>query len=149
MAFLNNKPGKTPIVRQEYLKMAYSPVIQKILVSLLFLSLGGCAAATDTYRDQHMDFGSVQTIAVLPFVNLSHEGVAAERVKDVFTNMLLASGSIYVLPPGEVNRGVNIVGIASPSNPSKDEIIRFASAVKADAVITGVVREYGELRSGT
>jgi len=30
-----------------------------------------------------------------------------------------------------------------------DEIVKLAGVIKADAVITGVVREYGEIRSGS
>jgi hypothetical protein len=40
-------------------------------------------------------------------------------------------------------------GIINPTAPSKDEIMKFGAQVKADAVITAVVREYGEVRTGS
>jgi hypothetical protein len=96
-----------------------------------------------------MDFGAIQTVAVLPFQNLSRENVAADRVRDVFINGLLSTGAVYVLPVGEVARGVSRVEIQTPATPSPEEVVKLAANVKAQAVITGVVREYGEVRSGS
>ncbi len=107
------------------------------------------AQVTDVYRDPNMDFGSIQTVAVLPFSNLARDQVVAERVRDVFINRLLASGAVYVLPVGEVAHGVAQMEIQTPSSPTSDEVVKLGALLKADAVITGVVREYGEVRSGT
>src|SRR5512138_3121515 len=107
------------------------------------------AQVTDVYRDPKMDFGSVQTVAVVPFANLARDQVVAERVRDVFINRLLASGAVYVLPVGEVARGVTKLEIQNPSAPTPEEVVKLGALLKADAVITGVVREYGEVRSGT
>lgn len=107
------------------------------------------AQVTDVYRDANMDFGSIQTVAVVPFANLSRDQVVAERVRDVFINRLLSTGAVYVLPVGEVARGIASTQIQSPSTPSPEEVVKLGALLKADAVITGVVREYGEMRSGT
>jgi hypothetical protein len=118
----------------------------------LILLLAGCAALSGRggqYRDPNMDFASIRTVAVLPFANLSHDQGAAERVRDILTNMLLATGDVYVLPPGEVNRGVVRAGIVNVASPSIDEVKKVGSILQANAVITGVVREYGEARSGS
>lgn len=96
-----------------------------------------------------MDFGSIRTVAVVPFANLSRDQVVAERVRDVFINRLLASGAVYVLPVGEVARGIASTDIQLPTTPTAEEAVKLGSVLKADAVITGVVREYGEVRSGT
>ena len=101
------------------------------------------------YQDRNMDFGSIRTVAVLPFANLSRDSVAGDRVRDVFSNMLLASGAIYVVPQGEVVRGVSKVGVPNPMAPSVEEMTKLGTALKAEALITGVVKEYGEVRSGT
>ena len=107
------------------------------------------AQVTDVYRDPNMDFGSIQTVAVMPFANLARDPVVAERVRDVFINRLLASGAVYVLPVGEVARGIAKLELPNPSAPTPEEIVKLGPVVKADAIITGVVREYGEVRSGT
>ncbi|OGR00370.1 MAG: penicillin-binding protein activator LpoB [Deltaproteobacteria bacterium RIFOXYD12_FULL_55_16] len=118
---------------------------------LLLLFSGGCAwvgntLVGDTFHDPLMDFASVKTVAVLPFFNLSKDQAAAERARDTFTTMLLADGGIYVVPPGETARGINRVNMVIPSQPSLEEVKKFAGITQVDAVITGVVREYGEVR---
>jgi hypothetical protein len=95
-----------------------------------------------------MDFGSIQTVAVLPFTNLSKDQMAGERVRDVFVTALLASGGVYVLPVGEVAKGIGLAGLVNPFAPSSAEVTKLGPMIKANAVITGVLREYGELRSG-
>lgn len=96
-----------------------------------------------------MDFGAIRTVAVMPFSNLSRDSLAADRIRDVFSSMLLATGAVYVMPYGEVARAVGRAGIASPAQPSTDEVIKLGTALKVDGIITGVVKEYGEIRSGT
>ncbi|BDG09252.1 GNA1162 family protein [Anaeromyxobacter paludicola] len=124
------------------------------LPTLLVLATAALASACASggghkFHDANMDFGSVKVVAVLPFGNLSRDSAGAERVRDVFANMLLASGSIYVLPNGEVARGLSRLGVANPINPSPEEITKLGGLIKCDAVIGGVVKEYGEVRSGS
>ncbi len=107
------------------------------------------AQVTDVYRDPKMDFGSIQTVAVMPFANLARDQITAERVRDVFISRLLATEAVYVLPVGEVARGIARTEVQGPSSPTIEEIIKLGAFLKVDAVITGVVREYGETRSGT
>jgi hypothetical protein len=101
-----------------------------------------------TYHDPSMDFGSIQTVAVLPFANLTGNARAAETVRDVFMTMLQATGTLYVVPPGEVGRGISRLSLRDPSAPGSEDIKQLAQVVGAEVVITGVVSEYGELRSG-
>ena len=114
---------------------------------LLLLLLAACASER-RYQDKSMDFAAVRTVAVLPFQNLTSATTAHERVRDVFSNMLLSTGALYVLPAGEVGRGINRSGVAVASAPSREEFIALSKMLAADAVITGVLKEYGEVRSG-
>jgi polysaccharide biosynthesis protein PelC len=106
-----------------------------------------CASGR-SYHDAKMDFASIHTVAVLPLTNLSRDGLAGDRVRDVLANLLLSTGSLYVLPQGELAKGIMRAGVANPSTPSKDEVIALGKALGADAVIGGTLKEYGELRSG-
>jgi hypothetical protein len=108
-----------------------------------------CATTNNTYIDPNMDFGAVKTVGVMPFVSLTRDPVVAERVRDVFINKLLSTGAIYVLPVGEVARGVARAEIQTPATPSAEEIVKLGTILKVQAIITGAVREYGEVRSGT
>jgi hypothetical protein len=122
----------------------------KIALFTIIVSLASCAAnVKDTHHDPSMDFAAIRTVAVMPFANLTTDKMAAERVRDVFTTMLTATEAMYVLPPGEVARGISRVGVRDPSAPSPEEIQKLAGIILADAVITGVVREYGVVRSGS
>ena len=131
-------------------RLKKSLVIPGVLKALvILLALQGCAGTADVFRDENMDFGSVRTVAVMPFVNLSKDQLAADRVRDVFNTLVLASNALYVIPSGEVARGIASAGIANPTSPTPEEVVKFAKMAKVDAVITGVIREYGEVRSGT
>lgn len=130
--------------------MKRAPGLAIAIVSILALAPAlARAQATDVYRDPNMDFGSIRTVAVAPFANLARDQVVAERVRDVFINRLLASEAVYVLPIGEVARGISKLELQSPSSPTPEEVVKLGALLKADAVITGVVREYGEVRSGS
>ena len=133
---------------------------EKLLVmTLLFLLVSaGCATKSSSskassskgvFRDPNMDFGLLQSVAVMPFTNLSRETAAGERVRDVFMVMLQATGGLYVIPPGEVGRGISRLNLERPGSPTPEEVTKFAKIVNADAVFTGTVTEYGEVRSGT
>jgi hypothetical protein len=114
---------------------------------LLATLLVACATGR-RYQDKAMDFASVRTVAVLPFVNLTTAGNGNERVRDVFANMLLSSGAMYVLPNGEVSRAASRAGVVVPATPTREEVVSLGKALNAEAVVTGVLKEYGELRSG-
>ncbi len=113
------------------------------------LALLGCASTRHRYTDPQMDFGSVRSVAVLPFQNFSRDNLAADRIRDAFANALLASGAVYVLPAGDIPRAAAKAGVGSLMAPSAEEAVKLAQALKVEALITGVVKEYGEVRSGT
>jgi hypothetical protein len=122
----------------------------KIFLILSVFFLTSCATSSrDVYIDPNMDFGVVKSVAVMPFVSLARDPVVADRVRDVFINKLLATGAVYVLPVGEVARGATRAEIGNPSAPSPEEVVKLGGILKVPAIITGTVREYGEVRSGT
>lgn len=132
------------------IRLKYFFNIKKIMFPLLLFALTACSSPPiNSYRDPSMDFAALRSIAVMPFDNLSRDKQAADRVRDAFINNLLSTGAIYVIPTGEVARGILRSNIVYPSKPSNEEIAKMAAVIKADAVITGVVREYGEVKSGT
>src|SRR5512133_1920341 len=89
------------------------------------LALGGCAR-NRTYTNPQMDFGSIRSVAVMPFWNLSKDQQGADRVRDVFSNALLATNAVYVVPMGEVARAVQRINVAAPVTPTSEEVIRLA-----------------------
>jgi TolB-like protein len=116
------------------------------------LALIGCATpggADASFHDPNMDFSLIQSLAVLPFDNLTAESRASDRVRDVFMTMLQATGALYVVPPGEVARAVSRVGLQDPTGPTAEEVVNLAKNLEADVVVTGSVLEYGEVRSAS
>jgi hypothetical protein len=126
------------------------PDLKKLFFFLLVIFVTGCAPGSSLtyFHDPQMDFAAVRSVAVMPFENLSRDQLAGDRVRDAFANSLLSTGAVYVIPAGEVSRGIARAGIANPAAPSTEEIAKFAGIIKIDAVITGTVTEYGEVRSG-
>jgi len=124
--------------------------LKKLVVFSLILFFFGCTPGSSLtyYHDPNMDFAAIRSVAIMPFENLTREPNAAERVRDVFANSLLSTGAVYVIPLGEVARGIARAGILNPAVPSMEEIGKFAGIIRVDAVITGTVTEYGEVRSG-
>ena len=124
-------------------------ILFRILLPVVLVSAGACASPQpETYRDPKMDIGAIYTVAVMPFVNLSRDQLASDRVRDVLTTMLLADGRMYVVPAGELQRQVSLAGIGNFYAPTTEEMIKLGKMVKVQGVITGVIREYGEVRSG-
>jgi hypothetical protein len=118
-----------------------------ILVGLVACS--GGSNISENFHDPDMDFALLRTVAVMPFDNLTTDRLAAARVRNTFMTSLFATGVVYVIPSGEVVRGIKRAGIENPVIPSPEEIAKLTAIIKADAVITGVVNEYGQVRSAT
>ena len=125
-----------------------SPSTRHLLLPLL-LALAAACTPHRAYHDKNMDFGSIKTVVVAPFWNLTPTPQASDRVRDVFANALLATQAVYVVPTGEVARAVTRLGLSSATAPTIEEVTKIGALLKADAVITGVVREYGEVHAGS
>lgn len=120
-----------------------------ILLCHIVLS-SGCASTggSNTYKNALMNFSSVQSVAVLPFKNLTTDNDAAERTRDTFMGMLLATEAMYVVPPGEVERGIERAGLRDPTKPTTEKVKTLGQILQVEVIITGVLREYGVVRSG-
>ena len=129
--------------------MKNSWIIKAVSLTLLGVLMACGHGTRRTYQDSNMDFGAIKTVAVMPFTNLSRDNLAGDWVRDVFASTLLATGTVYVVPHGEVVRNVGKAGIGSPNIPAVEDVVRLGTMLKADGVIVGTVKEYGEVRSGT
>jgi hypothetical protein len=113
------------------------------------MTLVACSGSLpESYHDPNMDFSVLKNVAVMPFANLSGQQLAGERVRNTFMSSLLATGVLYIIPAGEVARGIDRAAVTNPTAPSSDDVAKLAAIVRADAIITGVVKEYGSVRSG-
>jgi hypothetical protein len=120
---------------------------KSFVLACLLIVFGGCGTE-GVYFEPNMDFSSLQNVAVVPFQNLTDSDDAAERVRDTFMGMLLATEAVYVVPAGEVARGIERIGQIPREGPSTEQVKKLSGILKVEAVITGVLREYGAVRSG-
>lgn len=120
-----------------------------LLLSIVFLLSGTACSGGNVYHDPMMDFSGIQSVAVMPLQNYSTDRYASDRVRDAFMTSLLATGSLYVVPPGEVERGLSRARVGNPFAPSSDDVKQLGAILKVNAVITGTIREYGQLRSSS
>lgn len=124
-----------------------------VVLLVMTATIVGCAAkrgaGSTSFHDERMDFSLVGTVAVLPFANLSGVQPADERVRETFMIALQSAGAVYVVPPGEVARGVDRIGLRDAATPAPEDIVDLCRSMEADAVFTGTVLEYGEARSGS
>ena len=114
---------------------AYIGNLKECIFSLfLAFCLTACASSSvpSSYVNPEFDFAAIRRVAVMPFANT-----------------LLSTAAVYVLPTGEVARGIARAGIVNPTAPSVEEIARLAGIIEVDAVFTGTINEYGEVRSGS
>ena len=119
-----------------------------MLLFILVVLIGCASGISENYHDPNMDFAALRTIVVMPFANLTNDAQAGQRVRDTFMTSLMATGVVYVVPAGDIDRGILRTKLANPISPSGEDIAKLSSVVKADAVLTGVVREFGLVRSG-
>jgi hypothetical protein len=95
-----------------------------------------------------MDFGSIQTVAGQPFSQSDRQRQGRETVRDVFMTMLQAIGARCTSCPRASRAWHQPLSLREPTAPSAEDPSSCAQLVGAEVVITGVVSEYGELRSG-
>ncbi len=123
-------------------------MLKKILVICFLVSLAGCGGNSGVYHDKNMDFGSIHTVAILPIQSLQGGGASGEMLRDDLMNSLLATGAIYVIPSGEVAHGIIVSNMQNPTMPTVEQLKAFCKAEKTDAVITGVIKEFGAVHEG-
>ena len=124
-------------------------LLLQMLLFFLFLLTACTTVPEGVYINHMVDFGALRKVAVMPLQNFSERDEGAEKVRDAYMSLLLASEAVYVLPSGEVARGIDRAGLRYPVTPSEDEIKSLGSILGIDAVITGTLREYGTIRSGS
>jgi len=121
-------------------------VTWKRIASLtLVVAASASCARTTRYTNASSDMGTVKTVAVLPFDNLTTEKLAGDRLNKIFTTELLALETFRVVEPGEVIRAVRSSGIDTTSLTAAD-VKQLGKALHAEALFVGTVLEYDEGR---
>lgn len=117
------------------------------------LCVAGCAGSMKAtkFTNPDFDFSYVERVAVLPFENLSNDRQAGFRTTRLMITELLASGTVDVVEPGEVQAAQLKIQGGQPGRfgpPSTEQIVSLGKALKVQAVILGSVGQSETLRSG-
>lgn len=113
------------------------------------LAIGGCRSTTapTEFTNPKFNFGFVERVAVLPFVNLSTDRPAGARATRLTITELLASGAVDVVEPGEVQAALGEFG-TRVTEPSVAQTVALGKSLKVQALILGTVTESSTQRSG-
>lgn len=125
-----------------------------LLPSLLVISLAftACAGGPRTYLNPEADMSFYQKVGVVPFINLTADRFAGEKMTSTFVTELLITEKFDVIERGEFDHAVRQV-LSSTSGSSSSEMT--AAQLKAvgeqagvNGIIEGVVKEYEMIRLG-
>jgi hypothetical protein len=118
------------------------------LLVLLCALAPGIAAGTSKVYVRNGDEPKVK-IAVLPFENVSRDQEAARRMTITVFTYLLATKMFDVVDQGVVNSAMTAEGIRSSEALSPENYQKLQARLKVDAVMIGLVEDYGEVRIGS
>ncbi len=120
------------------------------LLAALFLV--SCASSgTRVYVNPAADMAFYKKVAVLPFTNMSPDGLAGQRVTRAFITELIMTDRYQIVQPEEFHNALSKVsGLPNPDGSYDPEKLRAAAAqVGATGILRGAVTEYQMQRSGS
>ena len=115
-------------------------------LSLLLLSCAGSQGSL--FLNTEFKFNSIETVAVIPFENLSDDQGAAMRITRVFVAELLARKAFDIVEPGEVSRVLEKLSLVRTADLQKDQVKDIAKALGVQAIFLGSVTESTSGRNG-
>ncbi|UCB52195.1 MAG: hypothetical protein JSV10_09445 [Candidatus Zixiibacteriota bacterium] len=120
-----------------------------VLTFLIFLS---CAGGPRTYLHPEADMSFYQKVGVVPFINLTADRFAGEKMTSTFVTELLITEQFDVIERGEFDHVVQQVRSSTGGSPSTELTAEQLKAVGEQAgvngIIEGVVKEYEMIRVG-
>ena len=116
---------------------------------LIFFS---CAAGPRSYLNPEADMSFYEKIGVVPFINLTSDRFAGEKVTSTFVTELLITQKFEILERGEFNHIVDQVRSSTGGSPSQEltgeQLASIGEKAGVNGIIEGVVREYEMVRVG-
>jgi curli biogenesis system outer membrane secretion channel CsgG len=119
------------------------------LVLTLF-ALSCASSAQRIYVNPAADMAFYKKVAVLPFMNMSGDGLAGQRVTRAFITELIMTDRYQIVQPEEYRNALSkISGLPGPDGTYDPEKLKEAAAqVGATGIVRGAVTEYQMQRSG-
>ena len=119
-----------------------------LAATTLALLLLSCAPATRIYLNPDADMAFYTKIAVLPFTNLSSEGLAGPRVTRAFITSLIMTDRYQVVQPEEFRAALQKGNVMPEPDGTFDlqKLKEVALQLGATGVLRGAVSEYAMQR---
>ena len=126
--------------------------IRGLMPLVAWAILTGVVACTPmlptTFVHPAFDFSYLQTVAVVPFENLSDDRGAGARMTRYFVSELLATEAFSVVEPGEVSATMQAMGLVRTAELTEEQIIDLGQRLNAQGLFLGSVPESGVQRAG-
>jgi len=119
-----------------------------LAATTLALLLLSCAPATRIYLNPDADMAFYTKIAVLPFTNLSSDGLAGPRVTRAFITSLIMTDRYQVVQPEEFRAALQKGNVMPEPDGTFDlqKLKEVALQLGATGVLRGAVSEYAMQR---
>jgi TolB-like protein len=123
--------------------------LARVVAATLGLLLLSCAPATRIYLNPDADMAFYTRIAVLPFTNLSSEGLAGPRVTRAFITSLIMTDRYQIVQPEEFRAALQKGNVMPETDGTFDlqKLKEVALQLGATGVLRGAVSEYTMQRS--
>jgi len=122
-----------------------------IVFPILLMIASGCSGPR-TYLNEQADWTFYRRLGVLPFVNLTADRFAGEKVQSSFITELFLSNRFDVVEPGEFNAKaiaqLKAAGVQPTQELPLDQIKAIGEKTGVQGVIEGIVTEYTMIRVG-
>jgi TolB-like protein len=119
------------------------------LALLAFLACGG---GPRSYLNPEADISFYEKIGVVPFINLTSDRFAGEKITSTFVTELLITEKFEVVERGEFDHIVGQVRGSTGGSPSQEltsaQLAAIGEQAGVNGIIEGVVREYEMIRVG-
>ena len=113
------------------------------------LGLWSCAGNQGSlFLNTDFNFKTIETVAVIPFENLSDDQGAAMRVTRVFVAELLSKQAFDVMEQGEVSKALEKISLIRAGDMQKDQIRDLGKTLGVQALFFGSVNESTSGRNG-
>jgi polysaccharide biosynthesis protein PelC len=123
-----------------------------MIIPIMILAMALGCSGPRTFLNQQADWTFYQRLGVLPFVNLTADRFAGEKIQASFITELFLSERFDVVEPGEFNSKViaqlKAAGIQPTQEIPLDQIKAIGEKTGVQGVIEGVITEYSMIRVG-
>ncbi len=127
-----------------------TPLARWTSLAAALVALSCASSGTRVYVNPSADMAFYKKVAVLPFTNMSSDGLAGQRVTRAFVTELIMTDRYQVVQPEEFRNALSKVsGLAGPDGGyDMAKLKEAASEAGATGILRGAVTEYQMQRSG-